>query len=124
MVITNGMIDWLANGQRGASSETIFTHLTGVEAGSFRDHPHDSSDFMRCEKLLIQCPELRKELARMADLGPVWTRLVADWGMIVALVNEENPDWMTKSGRAPKAYKHIRGIIEKVRRDEAELLAE
>lgn len=122
MELTGSMIEWLANGQRGVSSETIFTHLTGIKAGSFRDHPYDTSDFMRCEKLLIQCPELRKELPRMADLGSVWAGLIADWDTIVALVNEENPEWMTKSSSTPKAYRRIRSIIEKVRRDEAERL--
>lgn len=123
MDITNGMIQWLANGNRGVSSETLFTHLTGIEAGKYRDHPHDPSDFMRCERLLMQCPELRDELHRMAELGPVWAALVADWDVIVALVNAESPKWMTACARAPKAYQRICDIIAKARREAAESVA-
>ena len=113
MTITDGMIQWLANGRRGVSSETIFTHLTGVDArGSYPlDYPHDPSDLMRCERLLRQCPELRAKMHRMGELSPVWQQLVAEWDSLVALVINEAPSWMDGKGSAPKAYKRMREII-------------
>lgn len=114
MELTKSMIQWLASGRRGVSSETMFTHLTGVECrgGWMGDYPHDPSDLMRCERLLRQCPELRAELHRMAELGPVWATLVADWDSLVALVIEEAPDWMDGTGCATKAYERMREIID------------
>lgn len=114
MKLTDSMIQWLASGQRGTSSETIFTHLTGVNAlgSSGMDHPHDPSDLMRCEKLLRQCPELRAAMPRMAECGPVWQQLVDEWDALVALVLEDAPDWMKGRGSAKKAYDRMCEIID------------
>lgn len=86
--ITPEMIQWLANGRRGSSSETMFSWLTGVNCFtpcyfcSQTQHPCDASDFERCVNLLNQCPTLRPHLATLAELSDVWAGLVSAWSML------------------------------------------
>jgi len=52
---------WLKIGERGISSNTMFTHLTGhnVMGGAHKGHPYDTADFRRCRLLLEQVPSLK-----------------------------------------------------------------
>lgn len=74
-------INWLANGDRGISSNTIFTVITGIDCmgGHMNYHPRDLADFIRCEKLLIAVPELRKTFNKMIEVSVIWERLVLNW---------------------------------------------
>lgn len=107
---------WLASGHRGISSEAIVSHLTGVPIGGssgFGTYPYDPSDFNRCHELLTQCPELRLELHRMAELGPVWAALVERWDNLTRLFLAEVAQG---TGKAPRTYKvmaELRDITEK-----------
>lgn len=98
---------WLASGQRGNSSETIFTHLTGVDAnrGSRNSHPYDPDDLRRCRLLLEQCPELVPLFPKMADVSKAWAGLVPEWETICKTMDEESPEWRAGKGSAPKTYK-------------------
>lgn len=65
-------VKWLACGERGISSNTLFTRLTGIDAIG-RDgsgHPRDPDDLDRCLKLLAALPELREQLPRMSEESP------------------------------------------------------
>jgi len=110
MNITHDMIEWLANGWRGVSSNTIFTTLTGMDAlGSWRgSHPLDPDDFRRCVILLEQCPALKAEFHRMAEVSEPWKKLVENYDRLVALMDEEcaGVDWRERNSRwsAPKTY--------------------
>lgn len=75
---------WLALGERGVSSNTMFTLMTGVDAmgGSRRSHPHDVDDFNRCRGLLLTVPELADRLPMMASESPEWKALVDAWDTI------------------------------------------
>lgn len=109
--------EWLANGERGISSETIVQHLTGRVQRHWRSEPHDLGDFRRCERLLRQVPLLRLALPGMADLSPAWAALVERWDEIVALCEEEAPgyfDTRRPDGRAAKAGSLIRQCREVV----------
>lgn len=92
-------VEWLAHGDRGLSSETIFTHLTGIDAvGSCnrrpRWHPTDAGDLGRCRRLLEDdVPELRPAFTRMGEVSAVWKRLVKHWDALCALMDREAPDW-------------------------------
>ena len=112
--ISEAATKWLAGGQRGISSETIFTHLTGIDAlGDWRkDHPHDSADFRRCRLLLEQVPELVPLFPRMAEVSPQWAALVEQWDTICATMDEEAPAWREGRGqRCPKTYDLIKQAI-------------
>jgi hypothetical protein len=86
---------WLASGERGLSSNTIFTHLTGIDAlhDSYKSHPYDPSDFRRCRLLLEQVPELVPLFPKMAEVSEQWKDLVYLWGDICKAMDEEAPKW-------------------------------
>lgn len=106
---------WLANGERGNSSETIFTHLTGVVAnrGSRNSHPYDPADLRRCRLLLEQVPELQPLLPKMAEVSTAWANLAAGWDEICATMDAESPDWRNpdRGSSAPKTYELIQRAI-------------
>lgn len=106
------IIEWLATGHRGISSEAIVSYLTGVPIGTGRPGrggdgsvPYDPSDFNRCHQLLTRCPELKAELHRMADLGPIWAALVENWDKLTRLYLAEVGQC---TGRAPRTYRIMR----------------
>lgn len=113
------LIQWLANGERGISSNTIVTHLTGINAmGQWgrRDHPHDPGDLSRCRLLLEQVPELRMPfVAHMATCSPVWAALTRAWDELCALMDEEAPHWRDGRGSAPKTYRRMSELIDGAR---------
>lgn len=104
---------WLASGERGVSSDTLFTHLTGIDAlrGWRKDHPYDPADLRRCRLLLEQVPELVSEFPRMAKVSKAWAALVREWDTICATMDEEAPNWRTKGERAAKTYELIKQAI-------------
>ena len=112
--LSEAAVKWLAGGQRGVSSETIFTHLTGIDAlgGWRKNHPYDTADFRRCRLLLEQVPELVPLLPRMAEASPQWSALVEQWDTICATMDEEAPEWREGRGqKAPKTYDLIKRAI-------------
>ena len=107
-LIPENLNNWLANGNRGISSEAITSHLTGI---NFRGpwglgHPYDPSDFGRCMELLEAVPEFRPRLKEMAEVSPVWAELVENWDELEKLYKEEFP-----TGKAPKLYDRMQEII-------------
>lgn len=107
--ISQKAIEWLASGERGCSSNSMFTHLTGVNAvtSSYKSHPYDPDDFRRCCLLLEEVPELKAELHRMAEVSPEWAKLVAHWEEIKQLIDEEVPGWLSR--RPPRGSKATKG---------------
>lgn len=106
---------WLASGERGNSSETMFTHLTGVNAnlGSPKSHPYDPADLRRCMLLLDQVPELRPELHRMSAVSPAWAGLVRNWSEITTTLMQEwgNIQNPKKGAHAMRTYDLIKIAI-------------
>lgn len=105
---------WLGSGERGVSSNTIFTRLTGVAAMGYSppDHPYDPDDFRRCRLLLEQCPELAERLPEMAKASKAWAGLVDVWDAICLTMDAETPEWRTeKRGSAPRTYELIKQAI-------------
>lgn len=106
------VIDWLANGETGLSSETMAFWLAFNTKNCRPSHPHDPADFDRCLLLLERAPALRTELHKMALLSPTWERLVARWSDIEKQHLEEVGLGWTKARRAPVTYELMRSIIE------------
>lgn len=105
---------WLANGHRGVSSNTIFSHLTGIDAlGDWgKDHPHDTADFRRCRLLLEQVPELVPLFPKMADVSEAWKDLVYLWDDICQAMDAEAPNWRHGIAvRCPDTYNLIKRAI-------------
>lgn len=104
---------WLASGERGISSNAMFTHITGVDAsGTWGfDPPCDPDDFRRCRLLLEQVPELVENLGFMRSVSPTWACLVDDWEIICTTMDEETPNWRNPNGSgqfANATYKLIK----------------
>lgn len=107
-----GFMQWLASGDRGASSNTLAQHLTGWSCmqGLGRGHPRDPSDFGRCLELLKQVPALKPMLPQMADVSPEWDALVARWDDIEkSFLAEVGWEWQ-KGHRAAATYQLMKDV--------------
>ena len=108
---------WLASGERGLSSETIFEHLTGVQV--LKDHwrsyglhtPSDPADLRRCRLLLERVPELVPLFHKMSTASKEWAALVKNWADLCATMDAEAPNWRTKGEAAPKTYELIQQAV-------------
>jgi len=102
---------WLANGERGISSNAIATKLSGIDCRSsgygtdFFIPPSDPADFKRCMQLLNQVPEFRERLSEMKEVSEVWGKLVDNWDEFEKLYYEE-----CDTGRCPKLFDKMKEI--------------
>ncbi len=75
---------WNANGQHGASSETMWNCFMNNK--DFRiNHPYDPDDFSRCYKLLVMVPEWKNELQKLKTLSTPWENLVNSWDVLTEM---------------------------------------
>jgi hypothetical protein len=109
------LVRWLANGERGGSSNAIVTYLAGIPASvwwSERAHPRDPDDLVRCLKLLWSVPELAPRLPEMASASRQWAALIAIWPELCRTLDEEVPDWQTSQRwSAPRTYALMRDAL-------------
>ncbi len=103
-----GVEAWLASDDVGQSSRYLCGVLRGLTPDD-RPHPHDPADIGRCFRMLDAIP-LREAMEHTPPnpqtVGPVWSRLIAAWGELERLYDEEMP-----TGRAPKLYARMRELI-------------
>jgi hypothetical protein len=100
--------EWIASGDTGLSSETIWHVLSGRPFPSkhFRpSKPMDPADFGRCHRLLDKIPEWRARLPEVAAKYPAWSALVGAWDELTELYLEELP-----TGRCPKLYDRMQAL--------------
>jgi hypothetical protein len=90
----------------GLSSEAI----AGTSGHRLRDHPHDPADLVRCVNYLagnnIDTEGLRQ---RVAHRSIAWSRLVAEWDRLVALLRHEVET--SVDDRAPLTYREMKRVI-------------
>jgi len=109
---------WLASGERGLSSETMFQHLTGIEVlkGHWQDRfpftPSDPADLRRCRLLLEQVPELVPLFHKMSTASKEWAALVKNWANLCTTMDGEAPNWRSKDKgeRASKTYEMMKTL--------------
>lgn len=106
-------VQWLATGERGTSSETIFTVLTGLQLldDDEMSHPLDGCDFRRCCLLFDSCPELAARFDNMRPVAPEWNALVSAWYSIFAVMNSENPHWRDRAGLLARTDQRIAAVL-------------
>lgn len=109
--VSQELRQWLAIGERGASSESIVSHLTGLPGLHQGEHPHDMDDFRRCRLLLEQVPELAARVHELSAISPAWAGIAPAWRKICEHMDQEAPDWQNKIGAAGKAGKILRDAI-------------
>ena len=80
---------WIANGEHGMSSKTIWNCLMGTKDFSV-NYPYDPDDFSRCYKLFKAVPEWRGELymQKIALLCPEWKNLIENWDKLTEMYEE------------------------------------
>lgn len=102
--IKDRIIDWLLNGDTGASSRAIVEQMLNPKPGSYLNHPRDYGDFDRCIKLLELLPEFAERIDEMSAVSPEWAAIVAHW------------DYLTESYRRKESLQdRIREILEEIR---------
>lgn len=101
---------WLAMGQRGISSETIFSHLSGLKINDRESTPADPDDLKRCRLLLKEVPEFVPLFPKMAEVSYQWKMLVERWDELCALFDSECPEWWHGRWNAPKTYRMMKDI--------------
>lgn len=110
------LMRWLASGQRGISSNTIATHLSGIDCiGEYghMDHPYDPADFIRCQKLLDAVPWFKNNMHLMRDASEEWAMLVDHWEEIANLIKLDLKE--TAGKRCPKAYKRMKELFASIK---------
>jgi len=108
--------DWLANGERGPSSDAMVHAFTGRSVGCrytrpTDDYPCGPGSLHGCVRLLDQHPWARQFLGLVADLGPTWAALIDGWDELEQLLREETP-----TGMCPRTYARINQIIRETQR--------
>ena len=114
MNIPDSANEWLAKGERGISSEAIFSYMTGINVvGKYgMGYPYDPSDFRRCHLLLEAVPEFKKRFKEMRLISKEWHTLVDHWDELVELLDIDVPEWRTTGkGNAPKTYDRMQELI-------------
>ncbi len=108
--------EWLATGEHGTSSATLFYRLTGVRPNILHDdddavsHPRDPDDLRRCRLLLEQVPSLQAHLGEMRVVSPIWATLVDAWGDLCATMDMECPQWRGGRGAARETYSKMAAL--------------
>lgn len=102
------IVRWFLSGDNGSSSEAVVAHMTGnVEGyhGWMLPPPCDPDDLGRCLRLLEQHPAWALRIHEMAQYGPGWAGLCAQWNAIASSMAEEvGIDW-SKGKNAPRTYR-------------------
>ena len=93
---------WVAIGETGLSSKTMWNRLMSVERGYPIHHPHDPDDFSRCYKLLEAIPEWKSQISKLKTLSPVWDRLVDNWNELTDMFEKKDSSM----------YKFMRKLID------------
>ncbi|WP_199028818.1 hypothetical protein [Ralstonia sp. ASV6] len=101
--------EWLATGDRGASSDAMFARFTGIGTRTTAC-PVDPSDFRRCRLLIERVPEFASLLPAMRDVSGEWAVLVDRWEELCALMDSETPEWRAGRGDAHKTYAALKAI--------------
>lgn len=111
------ILDWLFEGHTGISSKAMARALLGKNQNpDWPDcHPHDPDDLQRCVGFMKAVPEARTHMDAFAAINPVWAALVAQWGTLEAMLEEEAP-----TGRAPRTYERMKALIKEGRRQQAQ----
>lgn len=106
-------VAWVEDGDRGRSSETLFSVLTGVVLRSPQQYaaPSDASDFGRCRQLLEAAPSLLGQFDRMGEVSPEWRGLVQAWSQLSSVMDEEAPEWRSGGGDLTKTNAAMRAAL-------------
>lgn len=78
MEVNRSWLDWLASGDTGISSETMFSAITGIPVSRY-DVPKDIADIGRCVRMLRKLPDLRTQLHKVIEKHKEWMPYIDCW---------------------------------------------
>lgn len=105
------IVQWIAQGETGISSETIAFTALGVEPRQ-KGYPRDPGDLRRCLVLLQQCPVAARALPVLAETSDAWAALVRQWDSLEASLRAEVGDSLSACcWSAPKTYAAMKHAI-------------
>jgi len=78
MEIKKSWCEWLASGDTGVSSETMFSAITGIPVKNYGT-PSDLSDVGRCIRMLKKLPELRPLIGMVSEKHKGWMPFIDCW---------------------------------------------
>lgn len=108
--LSEDAVKWLAVGQQGLSSQTLFQRLTGVKLTNTEAHPADPSDFGRCRLLMEQVPWLRNRLGEAREISATWAKVVDHWDELSEQMDSEAPRWREGIGSAPATNRRMKAL--------------
>jgi hypothetical protein len=103
-------IAWLAVGVQGASSQTIFQRLTGIQLVREEKHPLDAGSFGDCRRLLEAVPAFADRMEEIAAISPAWRRLAEAWADLCVQMDREAPEWRSGVGRCRETSRRIEAL--------------
>lgn len=102
---------WLLDGRVGASSKSIYSHMTGRFNADGYSYPRDPDDLNRCLLLLDLIPEWADRMPEMAKYGKQWAGLAGNWSEITGcFIREAGLDWCDAK-RAPETYTLMKQVM-------------
>lgn len=104
------VIDWLLNGEVGASSRCMAFYLAFGKLGD-KNHPLDPADFDRCLQMLKKAPSLRERIHEMSAVSSEWEKLAYRWEEIESCHLDEVGLGWTKARCAPKTYALMKEVL-------------
>lgn len=100
---------WVANGERGMSSNSMFAVLSGQNPKTV-SYPYDPDDFKRCYKLLQAVPEWKSQLFKMRQFSKQWDSLVTNWDKLTEMYEQnEREDW--KNYKSVGMYEFMKTLL-------------
>jgi hypothetical protein len=99
---------WLADGERGRSSNAMCKRIFGIPENADDSHPYDPADLRRC-LLFLDATDARDKVSLMSDVSEQWGRLVARWDELTALFESE----YATGNRAPQTYALMKEILKR-----------
>lgn len=95
-------ITWVRYGEIGASAIALFWRIAGCPPFPVPDKyqtscPQDTYDLRRCRLLLDNVPGWAARLSDMNEVSPGWELLVQEWPNLCAAMDQENPEWRTRT---------------------------
>jgi len=116
--LSEGVADWLASDDVGASSMTILSRLSDFRDpvspgdGPTSSLPSDASELRRC-RLLVEHDDgaLWGRFSDMSDVSDGWARLVKGWDDVCEVMDLECRTWREGVGACPETNHFLKVLL-------------
>lgn len=108
--LLEAVVAWLTGGDTGLSSQWMLHVCCDVPFENGWNEgacPYDPSDFGRCYRLIRAIPQVKANMHKLKDSGPVWAAYIENWDQLEAAYELEH-----SNGDAPVLY----GLMQRFRK--------